>query len=74
MKAFLWENRKHQDNASYYLLLITSTENNISPRITRLPIAETHDITYQILHSYGTILGDIHIFSMTGSFTFVCTN
>ena len=49
-------------SALFYLLLITNTKNKISLRITKLPIVQKRELTYQKLHSYSTILGDIHIF------------
>ena len=48
--------------ALFYLLLITNTKNKISLRITKLPIVQKREITYQKLRSYSTTLGDIHIF------------
>ena len=55
-------------SALFYLLLITNTKNKISLRITKLPIVQKREITYQKLRSYSTILGDIHIFIY---FTFI---
>ena len=52
MKAFLWEKRKYQSNALYYLLLITSAKNNISPRTTKLSIVQTREITNQTMHIF----------------------
>ena len=52
MKAFLWEKRKYQNNALYYLLLITSTKNNISPRTTKLSMVQTREITNQTMHIF----------------------
>ena len=52
IKAILWENRKYEQNLLYYLLLITSTENNISPRTTKLSIVQTREITNQAIHIF----------------------
>ena len=51
--------------ALYYLLLIASTENKILPGVIRSSVVQTREIIYETLYSYSTMLGDIHIFSMT---------
>ena len=46
-------------------LINSNTENKISPGVIRSSVVQTREIIYQTRHSYSTILGDIHIFSMT---------